>query len=222
MTTEELDQELLDHLAEDSVNHSYNAAARYRFLSRAYRTVMKRTRCTAVYGQTFAIAVDDNSFNLNTKLSLTGGLGCYDVIRVFYLVDSYTQIRLNPANYSSILSYRSELTGSGTYPRCFCFRRSGDTAIPYLEIYPDAVNAGSGILYMDWVKKGIDLSASQNPITPDYADDAIVSLAAAYIMKSMSDERWQAEMAEAQRLLHECRIQSFKEDRAKATTQINL
>jgi len=225
MTTEELDQELLDQINEASDNTSFETAEiRYRILSRAYRYVIRNSWVTHRAMSTFSITQDDESFNLTSKLSLAAGYGVHDVVRCFYLVNNAVQHRLAQATLGEIKAMRSADTGSSDYPVRYAFYRldSSGTKIPTLDIYPAVRDSGSSVLFLDWIEMPPDLSASQDPITSAYADDAIATLAAAYALQRLRDVGYTDKRAEAEMMVRSVRGQSFREASGIYISEINL
>jgi len=218
MTTAELDQAVLDMYGQSSSNTSIdNASTRYRILSRAYREVCRKTWLTYRPNGTWTIASGDESFALATKLSLASGYDVLGVVRAMYIVSGMTQRDLTKSDLGEILMRRGQLSNPGIYPSIWAYYRSGAAKTATLDVYPPVQNDGSGILVIDWLEQLPDLTASVDPLTPTYADDAITLLAAAYFGQAINDDRRKEYLVLGRDELRIVRGQSHKESSGYAT-----
>lgn len=215
MTTAELDTAMLDEMAETSDNYSFNETTRYRILNRAYRHVCRNSWITWRGGSTWSISENDETFDLTSSdcLNLAAGHDVLDVVRCYYLVSGITQHDLVKRTLAEIKAMRKKITDPGYYPNRYAFYRydSSGTKKAYMDIYPAAQDSGKNILFIDWLEKAPDLSASQNPITPTYADDCIAKFAAGFALESLRDSNAAIKLAEAKAELRDVRGQSYKE-----------
>lgn len=216
MTLDELDIAVLGELGEIQSDASFDSTAvRYRIYNKAYRHVCSKTWITWRGGGTWTIAADDETFDLEASDVLNPSNDVLDIVRCYYLVSGLTSRDLVIADYAEILALRSGIAGTSDFPSRYAFHRKWDAVAKKmdatLEVYPACRNAGSGILYVDWLEDPPVLTSSQDLITPAYADDCITLWGAALMAGAIPSVLYGELLRRAKEEERDIRAKSHKE-----------
>jgi len=185
MTSAQLLERLKDRLG--NTNYGLTDPQLYRYLTGAKKWIEERTWITFRASVAVKITAGNTAITLNaTYVDLTASCTVLAIKKVQY--DDNPPLKLVPVYRIRQLR---EYCGESGEPTIYAFHRPAGVA--KLELYPSisvtATDFSDPTLVIDILERTTDISASIEPLTPSYVEDAIYLRAAYDIQSAFGDPR---------------------------------